>query len=464
MKTRNLILLAFILTFVQSYAKVRTINVIEGDTLSNYLDSTDYDVDSLIVQGKVLASDFNALWKQTFYGKLNYLDLSKAEIENNKIPDYAFYHWDVQRVEEGWIQTQLKEILIPDDITEIGKGAFMFTNLEDIKLPKSLKKLGDACFYWIENLKSSPLVIPEGVTVIPYACFQSCHKLKEVVLPATIKIIGSAAFANAEAFNKLNLPEGLDSIGTTALAGTDIRVANLPASCKHFGTLTFAYCGLENISFEEGVEVIPKEIACHNDFLTTVNLPSTVTEIKESAFSDNRLLKNIDFPNGLKKIGALAFRNCPIDSLIIPASVEKIDSNAFANLTKLEYIKTRATVPPTCEESSFGGKTPSDCLVLVPRGTTEKYRNAIGWKHFMNFIEYDETSSINEIKDENVNVSASNGMLSINHQNGKKLKYKVYSINGQLVASGATTNSANITLAKGMYIVEVNNQKFKITL
>ena len=47
-------------------------------------------IDSLIVHGPVNKADFTTMWKCAFEGKLTVLNLEHAQVENDKIPEYAF--------------------------------------------------------------------------------------------------------------------------------------------------------------------------------------------------------------------------------------------------------------------------------------------------------------------------------------------------------------------------------------
>lgn len=62
-----------------------------------------------------------------------------------------------------------------------------------------------------------------------------------------------------------------------------------------------------------------------------ITIPDGVKEIAPCAFSNNRRIRNVVLPAGLRKIGHHAFASTNISEVTIPASVEDIGFDAFAN-------------------------------------------------------------------------------------------------------------------------------------
>ena len=62
-----------------------------------------------------------------------------------------------------------------------------------------------------------------------------------------------------------------------------------------------------------------------------ITIPNGVREIAPYAFSNDRRIRNVILPAGLRKIGHHAFASTNISEVKIPASVEDIDFDAFAN-------------------------------------------------------------------------------------------------------------------------------------
>lgn len=86
------------------------------------------------------------------------------------------------------------ELIIPDNVTEIGAAAFMGTNY-------------------------SKLTIGTGVTEIPLSAFNDCEKLEHVEIPNTITTVGQTAFANCSSLKYFAGGTGLTQLNYTAFNG-----------------------------------------------------------------------------------------------------------------------------------------------------------------------------------------------------------------------------------------------------
>ena len=86
----------------------------------------------------------------------------------------------------------------------------------------------------------------------------------------------------------------------------------------------------------------------------------SVTEIAEGGFADCAWLTAITIPDGLTAIGDNAFQNC----------------------SGLMQLTVNQEEPPTVSASAFDGVDKTKCILRVPEGCGEKYRNAPGWQDF----------------------------------------------------------------------------------
>ena len=81
-------------------------------------------------------------------------------------------------------------------------------------------------------------------------------------------------------------------------------------------------------------------------------------------------------------IAAEAFKDCSgLESVIIPAGVEHIGSQAFGGTCTMSYLAMRSTTPPEAEADAFGDAALGATLVL-PGAVRSVYRIRAPWKNF----------------------------------------------------------------------------------
>lgn len=438
-------------------------------------------IDSLIVHGPINEADFTTMWKCSFEGKLTVLNLEHAQVESNKIPTRALYKVDRQviddpRAYQGVVYLPLRRLILPEGIREIGDYAFSRMKLEQVNIPKSLRKLGRSCFSNCHWLSTEPLIIPEGITTIPIQCFINCQCFKNVVLPSTLKVIKACAFYNTRVA-EVNFPEGLESIEIGAFAGSDLIEAILPNTVQKLEESIFSMCpALKKIQLPENIDTIPFCFASWCPLLETVNIPNSVIAIEKDAFMGDVKLKPLDLPDGLKRIEQDAFWYCAVDSIVFPTSLEYLGGGSCANWKHIKKIYSLSSNPPFCAEDfanpgkgPFHGYTPNDIPVYVPIGSGEKYRKAFGWNYFTNIIETGKLpSGIETINADNTDkwkVYGDGGRLVIEAATelSTPIRYDVYSIDGELIDQGSLASSRTIQIpSKGIYIVRVGNSIRKI--
>jgi len=112
-------------------------------------------------------------------------------------------------------------------VTAIKSGAFASCKVTSVKIPDTVRTIGEKAFAVCKNLTS--VNIPKGVEVIPDEAFLNCYNLKEIKLPSTVKTIGTRAFYECEKINSLNIPESVSEIGEMAFYGCkSVKVLEIP--------------------------------------------------------------------------------------------------------------------------------------------------------------------------------------------------------------------------------------------
>ncbi len=439
-------------------------------------------IDSLVVHGPVNEADFTTMWKCSFEGKLTVLNLEYAQVKNGKIPEYALWKKDKQiiddpRAYQGVVYLPIRHLILPDGIREIGDYAFSRMRLEQVNLPKSLRKLGRSCFSNCHWLSTEPLIIPEGITDIPTQCFGNCQCFGKLVLPSTLKSIGISAFYNTRVV-EVNFPEGLEQIKLAAFCGSDLIEAILPNTVKELGESIFSMCpALKKIQLPENIDTIPASLASWCPLLETVNIPKSVTIIDEYAFEGDVMLNPINLPNGLKRIERDALWYIAVDSIVFPNSLEYLGAGSCANWVNVKKIYSLSPNPPCCDadeegkHETFHGFILNDIPVYVPIGSGEKYRQAFGWNYFTNIIETDkfpsgiETPQADDAEEYKIYGREDMLIIEVAKSLSSPVRYSVYSIAGEMIDHGSLTSSHSIQIpSRGIYIVRVGNTLHKIHL
>ena len=110
---------------------------------------------------------------------------------------------------------------------------------------------------------------------------------------------------------------------------------------------------VKTIVVEEGITRLGAKIFAYTTNATQAELPSTLKEIGQEAFSACYALARADLPEGLEVIGHGAFSSCkPLDGIVLPESLERVESYAF-HFTGLTTITIPRSIT-TLEEHTFG--------------------------------------------------------------------------------------------------------------
>lgn len=381
--------------------------------LAGLLGDDMYDIDSLVVNGPVGGEDFNTMWSASLDGRLEVIDLAKAEISGDMVPEAAFFNIGEQLSPDGqWIYClRLRRIILPESVRHIGASAFLYAiNLREINFPSSLETIGRHAFSECIRLNAEPLVFPEGLREIQDFSFSNCESLTgTVVFPGSLVRIGTGAFGQSRIGGAI-FHEGLESIGEAAFYGTRLTEVSLPGSCTDLsGGGQFSMCrSLKEIHVSDGPSYIPTGFAEMCLELELIDIPPSVTGIGDGAFMRCESVRQLDFPEGLESIGAHALSGLKaLESIVLPSTLRFLGTSSCDSWKHVKAIYSKSPVPPACAVGSEnpdrtpfgsysadpGAGTPKFTPVFVPAGTADIYRNTPGWDYFMNFIETDDFPS-----------------------------------------------------------------------
>lgn len=84
---------------------------------------------------------------------------------------------------------------------------------------------------------------------------------------------------------------------------------------------------------------------------------------------------------GITEIPSYAFDYTKLESVYLPASIEKIGYRAFAECSQLSSVSLYAMTPPALEDDVFSG-VPDGLVVYVPAGAIGQYQDSEAWSKF----------------------------------------------------------------------------------
>ena len=151
------------------------------------------------------------------------------------------------------------------------------------------------------------------------------------------------------------------SIGNSAFANRYITSVDIPDSVTSIGDFAFYYCtGLTSVTIPDSVTSIGKGTFAECLGLTSVHIPDGVTSIGFGAFSTCRSLTSVTIPDSVTSIGNFAFYDCTgLTSVTIPDGVTSIGNGAFLMCSGLTSVTFQGAEPPT-----FDGDPFLDCHLL----------------------------------------------------------------------------------------------------
>ena len=297
---------------------------VEDDTTWRFYDNADNDgkkvqAYTLTIAGEGAMADYG---RNTTPWGLKLAEILKVDAsENNTVSDYCSPR--ITRIEfaagsnvtyigaHAFRSTSISSITIPNSVKSIGAYAFiMCRHLTSI----TANKLSDRKFYaendvlyedYTENgqsgvaLRFFPLAkwhgaytIDSRVTAIGNNSMQQAE-ITSVTIPETVRSINSFAFNSSEITSVTF--EGTPSFGTEFESGT--AGSGIFSNCTKLTMIN---------NFPKNVKVLPASLFSGAVSLTHFDIPASVTEIGNTAFSNTGIIE-ITIPSGVSKIGSRVF-------------------------------------------------------------------------------------------------------------------------------------------------------------
>lgn len=457
------------------------------------------------------------------------------------VGDYAFYNNDFSNSGFMYLQSvtlpntilsigenafygdrNLTDVVLPEQLLEIGRGAFSYTSIKDIRFPLSLTSIGESAFSYT---KLCSIALPDNIEDIPSCCFYACDSLKSIQWPKRLRSIGYRAFEGCEALTNFTIPPSVVEISPSIIWGcsniSKLTIGKGLNGLPFFDRLSSYGSVYEAESLETHYERGEKTSYFSNK-LDTVIIEDAHDEfsikgyisnygchdadyyriypafskglyyfyvgrplIDVSGWSANEWRENdgyhsryfhvdIEAPTGnIKKleIAGTCTENPRfyqgVDTLILGKNIESFYVDRL-NGNYLDMIICKSTTPPVVCNGPFLNKVYTDVTLYVPKGCKDAYSKDSEWGIFWDIQEFEddcntEVTNVTNVTDtpKDISITTQNGSIIVSNAPHNAL-VQVYDLQGALVAK--SQRSVISGLSKGAYLVNVGGKTFKVAL
>lgn len=208
------------------------------------------------------------------------------------------------------------------------KGEDTEVTITDIVDGFKVTAIGERAFYG--NEKVERVVAPSSVKYIQAEAFSGAKKLRSISVKGIVRI-GEQAFSGCTYLNNMLIPESLEEIGVRAFYG-----------CTALQELNYVYN--EDYTVRSSLTKVGA-FAFKNTKIDTVLIPSSLKQIGESAFA-SMSLQSIIFYEGVEDIGIGAFaydKTTTRNVYTFNPKADKSELDKYASDFKSKYIKDVST-------------------------------------------------------------------------------------------------------------------------
>lgn len=282
--------------------------------------------------------------------------------------------------------TSLIHVEINESVISIGSEAFLNTGISDITLPSTMENIGSGAFKnclnivnftWPSNL-NIPVSAFEGCTNLTSFSFDESGyeqisaigskafkdtSLSEFTFPKNVQVIAESVLENVDELETVYLYQGkltYDHYDNEVLLGvTRIEPNAFKGSTGQNSKLSSIILLDDNknkvtpagelnfpISLQNTATSSSSGSIFANTSVSKVTFPANVSKTAPDMFANDLNLKEVNFELkhvgtqyvGMKYIGFRSFYNTGLENIVIPNTVETIESNAFENSAMLKNV------------------------------------------------------------------------------------------------------------------------------
>ena len=285
--------------------------------------------------------------------------------------------------------TNLTSLTLPEGMEEIGMMCFGSCALTSVNLPSTMVKL-DSC-----ALQDNPFtsVNLKNVKYVGRQAFSQCTNLTSITSNGKLEEIDGAAFTRCPVTTAY-LPEGMKTIIMNAyFRCTSLSTFKVPSTVT---TITGNPCvgatSLRAFTVAPGSEYFTAYDGClyatggstvkQDPTRAEGDAPTGLTALVGVPTGWQRSVLSV--PEGVTVIANQAAREATsITEVELPSTLVEIRASAFSSITGITRVTCLATTPPN-SGNEFTDAVYQNATLYVPMRSVDLYRNATGWSRFLN--------------------------------------------------------------------------------
>ena len=233
------------------------------------------------------------------------------------------------------------KVVIPAQVKTINSWVFYNKGITEVVFEEGsqLETIGTNAF---SKNSISTLTLPNSITTIEGSAFEY-NNLKELIIPDSVTTIGGSAFG----YNNIKIAtvsENTTSISPFAFNGTIFLSYNGPAQDSYNSLWGAGYLNVDtsNLYTENDYVYLDSSkefLVTYEGNDSTINVIPSVREIANNAFFSNSTIMYATFASygNLEKIGKSSFRETSIRFIDVPSSVTEIGEAAFSGIRAIHY-------------------------------------------------------------------------------------------------------------------------------
>lgn len=375
--------------------KTRIIHLKEANTLSNFLSEKERQtIVSLKITGVIGEKDFNDVLDDmcTTWGEydkydnyiphyeespaLRILDMGEAAfVDGDWLPEFGYH-------------PLLETLILPHNIQKVGSSmdtGWGESQFRTLVLPQGLKSIGG----FINCPHLTNLILPESLEEILPLAFAGCYSITNIRIPASVRLMDGSCFAGCKiaAYEvDCNNPYYTYIDGVIFNKDLSTLVAfpsayphkhyKIPDTTKNIGIEAFYGAHIESIDIPEGLLTI-SEWAFESSMVRNINMPNSIKKIGKGAFRYCYQLEKIHLSNRLEEIPPMLFSSCPkLTVLDIPSGVRKLYYSSIAWSYGLEKLILHDGLEEIVDEGPMLGCSGKLHEVTIPN-TLEKIQGGL---------------------------------------------------------------------------------------